>query len=779
LMFEDEKAGKLPAIKKKLESEKVEEANSGAASEDAIELAEKTVDAILQDLPSEKPDFAVEESKAEVPTAPITATETPAATLPLAKTAVVSETIGSLPAETSTQVRDIIEVPDDEDVPPPGELSVETESTPAAERKHDSDDGTETDDSESGKQTAKKADSHAGDETEKMKAATTDLAPDPLTAAPPVSGNATIQAVDTPPAVPPVAPSPPKPVPDAPAAAEAVPPPAVDTAPVAAPNALGVAVSPADTIPVVNMDVVVPPVVVPTIDPSPAAIPATPSVPDPLAAPVLPKPVATTAPTAVVIPDLDTPMEDVSAGKPDGEEVTNEEPVTQPSDSKKRKLDADQIVAAAPSKQTRTIELRNPVSGKVQKVFLSATEASEATNITRYKIIKACQDGGGLVGGRFFRYQRATTEEESDDQGPTGTKGGGDEPMPDESTSKTMEEGATKIPPSASGSRTSASSKEISSLPKPTIQHALLFSGHSKQKARSLPMASGRSPSVKLGSKKSIPAPPLRDPLPYKLPPPFDLSSLRAVRKKTNPAKRPKRIIELVELRTNKVFVCFRGATDVCRALNLDRKDVTKACDTEEKATDNVSFGGGTFTLRYGKEGRIEAYIYGDHREDYVKKGKTESQKEVAKRFKKVYAVEKSAGTLGQLPDFLSSVDKSIPEPGAPANMAGSTVHTTTTAAAARADFGELIDQGDISEDKVDVISATAGLDAIGLCIVCQSAPPNVVFEPCFHAVLCSSCAEFACRSFCPICQTSIQSRVQPKTATLVRPRIFSAYSFM
>ena len=227
---------------------------------------------------------------------------------------------------------------------------------------------------------------------------------------------------------------------------------------------------------------------------------------------------------------------------------------------------------------------------------------------------------------------------------------------------------------------------------------------------------------------------------------------------------KPKRTIELVELRTLKVMVCFRGTTDAARALDLERKDVTAACESYAK-TRPLTFS--SYTLRYAQPGHFSAYIYGDQAEDYKKK-RTETHHETALRFKSVFEEKQKAGTLGDTPECMYSGEKS------PAENLDATGDVVTMAG-----MSELIEEAHVSEEKVDVSSIECGLDATALCLVCQTGPPHVVFEPCYHAALCISCAEVTCKSFCPICRTPITGRMQPKTAILVRPRIFSAYSFM
>ena len=78
-------------------------------------------------------------------------------------------------------------------------------------------------------------------------------------------------------------------------------------------------------------------------------------------------------------------------------------------------------------------------------------------------------------------------------------------------------------------------------------------------------------------------------------------------------------------------------------------------------------------------------------------------------------------------------------------------------------------------------------------CILCQESKAQVIFMPCFHCILCSTCCErfnyapsYYLRNtqqnknnkFCPSCRVPIQSISKPKTAVLVRPKVYSAACF-
>jgi len=65
-------------------------------------------------------------------------------------------------------------------------------------------------------------------------------------------------------------------------------------------------------------------------------------------------------------------------------------------------------------------------------------------------------------------------------------------------------------------------------------------------------------------------------------------------------------------------------------------------------------------------------------------------------------------------------------------------------------------------------------------CIACQEEKATIIFEPCLHCVLCARCNEAGvCKSWCPTCRTTITGRVQPYSARVVRPKVYSVYSFM
>jgi len=89
--------------------------------------------------------------------------------------------------------------------------------------------------------------------------------------------------------------------------------------------------------------------------------------------------------------------------------------------------------------------------------------------------------------------------------------------------------------------------------------------------------------------------------------------------------------------------------------------------------------------------------------------------------------------------------------------------------------FGETISLNDITVPT----SIRNDTDTSMVCIMCQEQRAEVVFEPCHHCVLCSRCSERTCKTFCPSCRTTITGRLRPSSIRVVRPRIYSSYSFM
>mmetsp|Transcript_27266 Transcript_27266/g.41234 ORF Transcript_27266/g.41234 Transcript_27266/m.41234 type:complete len:544 (+) Transcript_27266:174-1805(+) len=366
------------------------------------------------------------------------------------------------------------------------------------------------------------------------------------------------------------------------------------------------------------------------------------------------------------------------------------------------------------NKSSPSVEMRDPVHGTILELFSSSFHASMSTGILRTKIEEACQDGGGLVNKFFFRYSSAAkdvyTEKKPSTKPPS---------MP---LNKTED----KIPQKKSSLQSKHTLKAKAT--KDTF-----IAGHRKQlPIAAKPKATSTQPQIDF----------------------FDLLSLQPVRKKTHQSKRPKRVIELVELRTGKVIVCFRGATDACRALGLERKTVTAACEIHDRNGHVTTFK--TFSIRYARSAApCAAYVYGDHPQDY-KKNVSESRSDINKRFFTQHQQDLKQQKARD-PLYMEVRDDRDPF---------SFLHNP------------LSDKDNIRLEKMDTSSGTE-IDATTKCLFCQEFPPIVMFAPCNHCVLCKACAEVACKTFCPICHSPIKVRMQPKLALLMRPRVFSAYSIL
>ena len=180
-----------------------------------------------------------------------------------------------------------------------------------------------------------------------------------------------------------------------------------------------------------------------------------------------------------------------------------------------------------------------------------------------------------------------------------------------------------------------------------------------------------------------------------------------------------RKMVELMELRTLKVLVCFRSASDASRALGLDRREVTNACEKYAKVKP-VTFR--TFTLRYAQNGHYAAYIYGDHPADYLsKRNRKENHAETAARFLRVYKEKQKDGSLGQPLDLMVFDSmQTLPSSGAVESVLPTVVGRNT-----------LVADAHISQKTVDLSNLKTGLDGNTTCLVCQSAPPHIVFEPC------------------------------------------------
>jgi hypothetical protein len=239
----------------------------------------------------------------------------------------------------------------------------------------------------------------------------------------------------------------------------------------------------------------------------------------------------------------------------------------------------------------------------------------------------------------------------------------------------------------------------------------------------------------------------------------WDLSLLQPVRRNQNHETRPQKIIELVHLATVKVLVCFRGTINACRALQVGRAEFLDACKTGKSLIEGYKF-------QYGSNSKpLKAYEYGAHEADFTKF--LETHEDRLARFIQIHTndlkmkEDKQALEEGELPPS-KPPDEAPRPPSAPALP--------------RHEMGFM----DRSTMPTKFPSpASSGIDCDLTCVLCLEAPVRIVLEPCFHCVLCEKCSTTLCTLSCPVCQTSITGKVKPNLGRLVRPRIFSAQSFM
>lgn len=266
--------------------------------------------------------------------------------------------------------------------------------------------------------------------------------------------------------------------------------------------------------------------------------------------------------------------------------------------------------------------------------------------------------------------------------------------------------------------------------------------------AAAAPPAQRPPPVAAAAARSANAAPPVQRPPPVVLEHHWDLSLLQPVRKKTNAGTRPKKIIELVNSITDDVIVCFRGTTDACRALGLGRAEVLAAC-----ASGDTLFKG--YSLRHGNPFvPTKAYEYGAHNADYKKSEETHEAR--LARFIKVHAEDSKLSLPVPEPDI--AADATLPPP--------KVIH-------------ELEQTARIAEPMTLALPGLSNMHHDMTCMLCQAAQVQVVFEPCYHCVLCEPCSMIGCKVFCPLCRTPITGKCKPKAARLVRPRVYSAYSFM
>jgi hypothetical protein len=241
----------------------------------------------------------------------------------------------------------------------------------------------------------------------------------------------------------------------------------------------------------------------------------------------------------------------------------------------------------------------------------------------------------------------------------------------------------------------------------------------------------------------------------------FDVTALKPLKNKYSRNQnrfKKQRYLEVLELASNEVVVCFRGIWDACNALDLTRKDIQLACQNYGTAN-QVNFG--TFTVRYAaNDSELLAYDFGAHVGDYTALKETYDQR--IARYRETHKKDAAAARKRSPPQEPAQKPSSSPQ---------KKKKKITKKAARRPNVGE-------RDSPIDLVSVGEG-DQLTTCIVCQKNKAEVVLEPCHHCVLCSSCTSQHCQSFCPVCRCKIESRLTSDWIRMKRPRIYSAYSFM
>jgi hypothetical protein len=229
----------------------------------------------------------------------------------------------------------------------------------------------------------------------------------------------------------------------------------------------------------------------------------------------------------------------------------------------------DPVDRLLPKSHLKAIEMRDPVTGRVMITFQAAVDAAKATDIKVHKIVQACQDGGGLVGGHFFRYLDQTADDEEDEMDDdvvvtsvSHVPENATIPYPDNPVSKALQTQAlstAKAPPEGldrdeiahEPDDEKAQSKKTFSIAFPQVTDT-------KRKGRILPLAASRPSSTSQASQL-----PVQDAKPR--PDFFDFTTLKPIRKKKKPLMHDRKMVELMELPYPKSFglfsECFRYVT--------------------------------------------------------------------------------------------------------------------------------------------------------------------------------------------------------------------------
>lgn len=253
----------------------------------------------------------------------------------------------------------------------------------------------------------------------------------------------------------------------------------------------------------------------------------------------------------------------------------------------------------------------------------------------------------------------------------------------------------------------------------------------------------------------------------------FDVTQLQPMK---STASLKKKYVELFCKGSNKVLVCFRGNMDASNALNLDREVVIKMC--QGKASPSFE----SFSLSYkSSKMKPSCYQYGVHEEDNSEIRETYADR--VKRWEETFLREQQTGgkqNAVKNPTTTTTCDIASNSPPEHVERGNPPTKEVSVSTLCNNKIGNTAIR---PESLVSVMSPDEAFFTSKyqkLCIVCQKRTADVLFQPCSHSVICGHCNSMDhCKTFCPICKTSISSTTCITHVKYVRPRIYSAYSFM
>jgi len=228
------------------------------------------------------------------------------------------------------------------------------------------------------------------------------------------------------------------------------------------------------------------------------------------------------------------------------------------------------------------------------------------------------------------------------------------------------------------------------------------------------------------------------------------------VQKKITAGKSVKKTIELVDAETNELVIYFRKTIDACRTLGLTRNSVLRAC---QEGIDVLK----GYKLRYGDMcEEYKSFEFGTISIENLPHSDTHaigSDVMINKTRMKEAESKPNENRNESRPNDKRNESKPNDKRNESIEKEMMVVATTLVS----------------MESQLPALSKSYDMR----CMICQEQNVQVVFEPCYHCVLCSTCSLQSCKSFCPLCRTPITKRVKPTMGRLLQPRIYSAYSFM